>query len=73
MMAERAGKYAATLFFAGPTFFSNMLRAGLPGDALAGVRLAALFVAEYPTTVTGKIRRVDLRAQAAAIMQAAVS
>jgi acyl-coenzyme A synthetase/AMP-(fatty) acid ligase len=40
-MAERAGKYAATLFFAGPTFFSNMLRAGLPADALAGVRLAA--------------------------------
>jgi benzoate-CoA ligase family protein len=41
IMAERAGKYAATLFFAGPTFFSNMLRAGLPADALAGVRLAA--------------------------------
>jgi benzoate-CoA ligase family protein len=41
VMAERAGKYAATLFFAGPTFFSNMLRAGLPADALAGVRMAA--------------------------------
>jgi benzoate-CoA ligase family protein len=41
IMTERAGKYAATLFFAGPTFFSNMLRAGLPADALAGVRLAA--------------------------------
>jgi len=41
IMAERAGKYAATLFFAGPTFLSNMLRAGLPADALAGVRLAA--------------------------------
>jgi benzoate-CoA ligase family protein len=41
IMAERAGFYAATLFFAGPTFFSNMLRAGLPADALAGVRLAA--------------------------------
>ena len=41
IMAERAGKYAATLFFAGPTFFANMLRAGLPADALAGVRLAA--------------------------------
>ncbi len=40
-MAERAGTYAATLFFAGPTFFANMLRAGLPADALAGVRLAA--------------------------------
>jgi len=33
-MAERAGFYAATLFFAGPTFFASMLRAGLPaGDA----------------------------------------
>jgi benzoate-CoA ligase family protein len=41
IMAERAGKFAATLFFAGPAFFSNMLRAGLPADALAGVRLAA--------------------------------
>jgi benzoate-CoA ligase family protein len=41
IMAERAGTYAATLFFAGPTFFSNMLRVGLPADALAGVRLAA--------------------------------
>ena len=33
--------YGATLFFAGPTFFANMLRADLPADALAGVRLAA--------------------------------
>ncbi len=41
IMAERAGCYAATLFFAGPTFFAKMLRAGLPADALAGVRLAA--------------------------------
>jgi benzoate-CoA ligase family protein len=48
IMAERAGLYAATLFFAGPTFFANMLRADLPADALAraggvgvGVRLAA--------------------------------
>jgi len=41
LMAERARALAATLFFAGPTFFSNMLRAGLPPDALAGVRLAA--------------------------------
>jgi acyl-coenzyme A synthetase/AMP-(fatty) acid ligase len=29
------------LFFAGPTFFSNMLRADLPEKSLAGVRLAA--------------------------------
>jgi benzoate-CoA ligase family protein len=41
MMAERARFHAATLFFAGPTFFAGMLRAGLPADALAGVRLAA--------------------------------
>jgi benzoate-CoA ligase family protein len=41
IMAERARVFAATLFFAGPTFFANMLRAGLPADALAGVRLAA--------------------------------
>ena len=38
---ERAKTYGATLFFAGPTFFANMLRGGLPGDALGGVRLAA--------------------------------
>jgi benzoate-CoA ligase family protein len=41
MIAERARVLGATLFFAGPTFFSNMLRVGLPPDALAGVRLAA--------------------------------
>jgi benzoate-CoA ligase family protein len=40
-LCEVAAKYGATLFFAGPTFFANMLRAGLAGDALAGVRLAA--------------------------------
>jgi benzoate-CoA ligase family protein len=41
MITAAAAKYGATLFFAGPTFFANMLRAGLPPDALAGVRLAA--------------------------------
>ena len=41
LMVDRVTKYGATLFFAGPTFFANMLRAELPGDALAGVRLAA--------------------------------
>jgi len=41
IMAERARFRTATLFFAGPTFFAGMLRAGLPADALAGVRLAA--------------------------------
>ena len=39
-LVERARKYGATLFFAGPTFFANMLRAQLPADALAGVRTA---------------------------------
>jgi benzoate-CoA ligase family protein len=40
LIADAARKHAATLFFGGPTFFANMLRAGLPPDALAGVRLA---------------------------------
>jgi len=41
IVADAAQKFGATLFFAGPTFFANMLRAGLPAGALAGVRLAA--------------------------------
>jgi benzoate-CoA ligase family protein len=41
LIAETAVKHGATLFFGGPTFFANMLRAGLPSDALGGVRLAA--------------------------------
>ena len=41
LIADAAQKYGATLFFAGPTFFANMLGAGLATDALAGVRLAA--------------------------------
>jgi benzoate-CoA ligase family protein len=41
VIAEAAVKYGATLFFGGPTFFANMLRAGMPADALGGVRLAA--------------------------------
>jgi benzoate-CoA ligase family protein len=41
LIAETAVKYGATLFFGGPTFFANMLRAGMPPDALGGVRLAA--------------------------------
>jgi len=40
-VAAAAAKHAPTLFFAGPTFFANMLQAGLPPGALAGVRLAA--------------------------------
>jgi benzoate-CoA ligase family protein len=40
IMVERIAGYGATLFFGSPTFFANMLRAELPRDALAGVRLA---------------------------------
>ncbi len=40
-IAARAGEYGATLFFAGPTFFANMLRAELPAGALGNVRRAA--------------------------------
>jgi benzoate-CoA ligase family protein len=40
-LSTLAQKFGATLFFAGPTFFANMLSAELPADALAGVRLAA--------------------------------
>ena len=40
-LAERVRRDGVTLFFAGPTFFAGMLRAGLPPDALTGVRLAA--------------------------------
>jgi benzoate-CoA ligase family protein len=41
LIAETAVKYGATLFFGGPTFFANMLRAGMAADALGAVRLAA--------------------------------
>ncbi len=41
VVAARSSEYGVTLFFAGPTFFANMLRAGLASDSLAGVRLAA--------------------------------
>src|SRR5690348_16049085 len=41
LMAGRAREYGATLIFAGPTFFANMLRAELPAGAMRGVRLAA--------------------------------
>jgi len=41
LIAERIAQYGATLFFAGPTFLANMLRAELPPDALRSVRLAA--------------------------------
>jgi acyl-coenzyme A synthetase/AMP-(fatty) acid ligase len=41
VITGRVRQYGATLFFAGPTFFANMLRADLPADAIAGVRLTA--------------------------------
>jgi benzoate-CoA ligase family protein len=40
LLVDRVSEYHPTLFFAGPTFFANMLRAELPRNALAGVRLA---------------------------------
>ena len=40
-LAALAQKFSATLFFAGPTFFANMLNADLASDSLRGVRLAA--------------------------------
>jgi benzoate-CoA ligase family protein len=40
VIAERVAQFGATLFFAGPTFFANMLRAGTLPGAMAGVRLA---------------------------------
>jgi benzoate-CoA ligase family protein len=41
LIAHRVAQYGATLFFGGPTFFANMLRAELPPDSMLGVRLAA--------------------------------
>jgi benzoate-CoA ligase family protein len=41
VVAERVREFGVTLFFAGPTFFANMLRAQLPTDAITGVRLSA--------------------------------
>jgi benzoate-CoA ligase family protein len=40
-LADRAREFEATLFFAGPTFFANMLHVGLRPEALKGVRLSA--------------------------------
>jgi benzoate-CoA ligase family protein len=51
LLAERAATFGATLFFGGPTFFANMLRSGLPADALGGVRLAASAGEPLPATL----------------------
>jgi benzoate-CoA ligase family protein len=53
-LVERAQKYGATLFFAGPTFFANMLRAGLPADALTGVRRAVSAGEALPAALQGR-------------------
>jgi benzoate-CoA ligase family protein len=50
-IAAAARDHGATLFFAGPTFFAGMLRAGLPPDALAGVRLAASAAEALPAAL----------------------
>jgi benzoate-CoA ligase family protein len=50
-IAAAARDHGATLFFAGPTFFAGMLRAGLAPDALAGVRLAASAAEPLPAAL----------------------
>jgi benzoate-CoA ligase family protein len=54
VIVDAAQKHGATLFFAGPTFFANMLRVGLPGDALSGVRLAASAGEALPASLHGR-------------------
>ncbi|HEY2042096.1 MAG TPA: benzoate-CoA ligase family protein [Jatrophihabitans sp.] len=51
LITERAQQFHASLFFAGPTFFANMLRSELPTDALDGVRLAASAGEVLPATL----------------------
>ncbi|WP_304044984.1 benzoate-CoA ligase family protein [Jatrophihabitans endophyticus] len=41
VIAESVRRHRPTLFFGGPTFFANMLRAELPAESLEGVRLIA--------------------------------
>jgi len=53
-IAARATEFGATLFFAGPTFFANMLRAGLPADSLGDVRLAASAGEPLPAALYGR-------------------
>jgi benzoate-CoA ligase family protein len=54
LLAERARAYGATLFFAGPTFFANMLRGGLAGDALGPVRMAVSAGEALPARLYGR-------------------
>ena len=54
LIAAAAAKYGATLFFAGPTFFANMLRSGLAADTLSSVRLAASAGEALPASLYGR-------------------
>jgi len=40
LIAQRSAEFGATLFFGGPTFFANMLRAEVPAACLSEVRIA---------------------------------
>ena len=51
VMVDRIRQHGVTLFFAGPTFFANMLRADLPADAVKGIRLAASAGEALPATL----------------------
>jgi len=51
VLVERAASFGATLFFAGPTFLANMLRAELPADSLLRVRLAVSAGEALPATL----------------------
>jgi benzoate-CoA ligase family protein len=51
LLVDRVREYGVTLFFAGPTFFANMLRAELPRDAVKGARLAASAGEALPATL----------------------
>jgi len=48
VVAEMVARHMPTLFFGGPTFFANMLRADLPEKSLAPVRLVASAGAPLP-------------------------
>jgi benzoate-CoA ligase family protein len=40
LIAKRSAEFGATIFFGGPTFFANMLRADVPAESLSKVRIA---------------------------------
>ncbi|MHA3704791.1 benzoate-CoA ligase family protein [Jatrophihabitans sp. YIM 134969] len=57
VIASLAAAEQPTLFFAGPTFFANMLRAELPADALASVRLCASAGEPLPASLYERFTR----------------